>query len=72
MDFTIDDMIEFYKSELEYYSKEADKKKEIYFANETPERYSYMLGCYIGFKIAYGNTLESLVKLKENQNEKKD
>lgn len=70
MNFTIDDMIEFCKSELEYHSKEADKRKEICFKNETPEGHSYMLGNHIGFKIAYDNMAESLVKLKESQNEK--
>lgn len=69
MDFTIDDMIEFCKSERDYHSKKSDKRKEIYFPNETPEIHSYMLGNHIGFKIAYGNMAESLIKLKENQNE---
>lgn len=71
MDFTIDDMIEFCKNERDYHCKEADKRKEICFKNETPEGHSYMLGNHIGFKIAYGNMAESLVKLKENcMNEK--
>jgi len=70
MNFTIDDMIEFCESELEYHSKEADKRKEICFKNETPEGHSYMLGNHIGFKIAYGNMAKSLVKLKKSQNEK--
>jgi hypothetical protein len=70
MDFTIDDMIEFCESELEYHSKEADKRKEICFKNETPEGHSYMLGNHLGFKTAYSNMAESLVKLKQSQNEK--
>lgn len=67
MNFTIDDMIEFCKSERDYHGKEADKRKEIYFANEVPEKHSYMLGNHLGFKTAYGNILESLIKLKQNK-----
>ena len=70
--FTIDDMIEFCESELEYHKKEADKRKERCFANETPEIHSYMLGNHLGFEVAYNNMLESLIKLKENLNDKED
>lgn len=70
MNFTIDDMIEFCKSERDYHSKEADKRKEICFKNEPPEGHSYMLGNHLGFEVAYNNMAESLIKLKKNQNEK--
>lgn len=66
----IDDMIGFCESERDYHSKEADKRKEICFANETPEIHSYMLGNHLGFEVAYNNMAESLIKLKKNQNEK--
>lgn len=70
MNFTIDDMIEFCKSERDYHSKEADKRKEICFKNEPPEGHSYTLGNHLGFEVAYNNMLESLIELKKNQNEK--
>lgn len=72
MKFTIDEMIEFYESELEYHKKEADKRKEICFVNETPEIHSFMLGNHLGFKTAYSNILESLIELKEQSDDKKD
>lgn len=71
MDFTIDDMIEFCRIELDYHSKEADKRKEICFKDKTtPEGHSYMLGNHIGFKMAYGNMFKKLIELKQNQNRK--
>ena len=65
MDFTIDDMIEFCESELAYHKKEAGKRKEICFKNEMPDINSFVLGNHLGFKTAYGNMAESLIKLKE-------
>ena len=77
MKFTIDDMIEFCKSERDYHLKKA----EMYHEESTNDwkqllpdecKNSYMLGMHNGYNVAYNNMLESLVKLKEQSDEKKD
>lgn len=71
MDFTIDDMIEFFESELEYCEKEKDRIHKEHFNNGiVKDRYSFFLGDYVGLSTAYQSILGQLVELKENQNEK--
>lgn len=73
MDFTIDDMIEFFESELEYCEKEKDRIHKEHFNNGmVKDKYSFFLGNYVGLSTAYQGILGQLVKLKENLNERKD
>lgn len=71
MDFTIDDMIEFFESELEYCEKEKDRiHKENFNNGMVKDKYSFFLGNYVGLSTAYQSILGQLVELKKNQNEK--
>ena len=71
MDFTIDDMIEFFESELEYCEKEKDRIHKEHFNNGmVKDKYSFFLGNYVGLSTAYQGILGQLVKLKENLNKK--
>lgn len=73
MKFTIDDMIEFYESELEYCEKEKDRIHKEHFNNGmVKDKYSFFLGNYVGLSTAYQSILEQLVKLKEQSDDKKD
>ena len=70
MDFTIDDMIKFCKSKLEYHKKEADLCHER-LEKKPKNRDAYLLERHNSSKIAYSNMFEGLLKLKENQNERR-
>lgn len=71
MDFTIDDMIEFFESELKYCEKEKDRiHKENFNNGMVKDKYSFFLGNYVGLSTAHQSILGQLVELKKNQNKK--
>ena len=71
--FTIDDMIEFCKSELDYYEKNRDRVHKEYFdCGRVDSPHSLVLGMYSGQAIAYNLIRDQLIKLKEQSDDKKD
>lgn len=62
MDFTIDDMIEFFESEREYCEKEKDRIHKEHFNNGmVKDKYSFSLGTTLVYQRLTNQYLDSLL-----------
>lgn len=65
----IDDLIEFYESELDYHTRKSAERLKC-FAGSKPDHDSYMLGNHNAYEVAYQMALKQMIELKESLNER--
>ena len=64
----IDDLIKFYKSELDYHTRKSDERLKCLTGSE-PDRNSYMLGNHLAYKVAYQTVLKQMTELNKPLNQ---